>query len=92
MTIPGSLLKFEMIQSARPGSFVEKFIDTRRPGMHHICCEVASVEAACEGLRANAVEPFGGIVDEGWKKHTFLHPRDSGGVLFQLFEEPHAAK
>ena len=36
--------------------------------------------------------PFGGIVDEGWKKHTFLHPKDSGGVLFQLFEEPHAAK
>ncbi|MBE0611575.1 MAG: hypothetical protein IH609_19500 [Dehalococcoidia bacterium] len=35
---------------------------------------------------------FGGIVDEGWKKHTFLHPRDSGVVRFQLFEEPHAAK
>ncbi|MBE0610232.1 MAG: hypothetical protein IH609_12695 [Dehalococcoidia bacterium] len=34
---------------------------------------------------------FGGIVDEGWKKHTFLHPRDSGGVLFQLFEEPSPA-
>jgi methylmalonyl-CoA/ethylmalonyl-CoA epimerase len=92
MTIPGSLLKFEMIQSARPGSFVQKFIDARRPGMHHICCEVASVEAACEGLRANGVEPFGGIVDEGWKKHTFLHPKDSGGVLFQLFEEPSPAK
>ena len=92
MTIPGSLLKFEMIQPARPDSFVQKFIDTHRAGMHHICCEVASVEAACEGLRANGIEPFGGTVDEGWKKHTFLHPKDSGGVLFQLFEEPHAAK
>lgn len=92
MTIPGSLLKFEMIQPARPDSFVQKFIDTRRAGMHHICCEVASVEEACEGLRANGIEPFGGIVDEGWKKHTFLHPKDSGGVLFQLFEEPAPAK
>lgn len=92
MTIPGSLLKFEMIQPSRPDSFVQKFIDTRRAGMHHICCEVASVEEACEGLRANGIEPYGGIVDEGWKKHTFLHPKDSGGVLFQLFEEPPAAK
>ena len=91
MSIPGSLLKFEIIQPARPESVVQEFIDTRRPGMHHICCEVASVEAACEGLRANGIEPFGGIIDEGWKKHTFLHPKDSGGVLFQLFEEPPAA-
>lgn len=88
MTLPNSLLKFEMIQPSRPDSFVQKFIDAKRPGMHHICCEVASVEEACEGLRAHGIEPFGGIVDEGWKRHTFLHPKDSGGVLFQLFEEP----
>jgi len=87
MTIPGSLLKFEMIQPIRPDSFVQKFIDTKRPGMHHICCEVASVDAAAEALRANGVEPFGGVIDSDWKKHTFIHPRDSGGVLFQLFEE-----
>ena len=92
MTIPGSLLKFEMIQPSRPDSFVQKFIDSRRAGMHHICCEVASVEEASAGLRANGIEPFGGVVDEGWKKHTFLHPKDSGGVLFQLFEEPSSSK
>ena len=55
--------------------------------MHHICCEVASVERAAEALREEGIEPFGGIIDSGWKKHTFLHPKDSGGVLFQLFEE-----
>ena len=88
MTLPGSLLKFEMIQPSRPDSFVQKFIDAKRPGMHHICCEVASVEGACAGLRANGIEPFGGIIESTWKRHTFLHPKDSGGVLFQLFEEP----
>ncbi len=92
MTIPGSRLKFEMMEPTRPDSFVQKFIDERRPGMHHICCEVASVEATAAALRAEGIEPFGGIIDSGWKKHTFLHPRDSGGVLFQLFEEPSAAK
>ena len=87
MTLPGSKLKFEMIQPSRPDSFVQKFIDTQRPGMHHICCEVASVEKAAEALRANGIEPFGGVIDSDWKKHTFIHPKDSGGVLFQLFEE-----
>ncbi len=87
MSIPGSLLKFEMIQSTRPDSFVQRFIEQRRPGMHHICCEVASVEHAADALRAEGIQPFGGIIENDWKKHTFLHPRDSGGVLFQLFEE-----
>jgi methylmalonyl-CoA/ethylmalonyl-CoA epimerase len=87
MSIPGSLLKFEIMQPTRADSFVQKFIDARRAGMHHICCEVASVERAAEALRNEGIEPFGGIIDSGWKKHTFLHPKDSGGVLFQLFEE-----
>jgi len=88
MTLPNSLLKFEMMEPTRPESFVQKFIDKSRPGMHHICCEVESVEAAAAALKANGIEPFGGVIESDWKKHTFLHPRDSGGVLFQLFEEP----
>ena len=56
--------------------------------MHHICCEVASVEAAAAALREAGIEPFGGVTKSDWKTHTFIHPRDSGGVLFQLFEEP----
>lgn len=92
MSIPGSLLQFEMMQPTRPDSFVQKFIDERRPGMHHICCEVASVEASAAALRAEGIEPFGGVIDSGWKKHMFLHPKDSGGVLFQLVEEPRNAK
>jgi methylmalonyl-CoA epimerase len=88
MTIPGSLLKFEMMEPTRPDSFVQGFIDKRQPGLHHVCCEVADVEKAAAALRAEGIEPFGGIIEDGWRKHTFLHPRDSGGVLFQLFEEP----
>jgi len=79
MSIPGSLLNFEIIQPTRPDSFVQKFIDTRRPGMHHVCCEVESVEAAAAALRAEGIEPFGGIIKSDWKTHTFIHPKDSGG-------------
>jgi methylmalonyl-CoA/ethylmalonyl-CoA epimerase len=87
MSIPGSRLKFEIIAPTREDSFVQKFIATRRAGMHHVCAEVASVDRAVEALRREGIEPWGGIIENGWKRHTFLHPRDSGGVLFQLFEE-----
>lgn len=88
MTIPGSLLNFEIIQPSRPDSFVQKFIDERRPGMHHICCEVTDVDRAAEALRGEGIEPFGGVIESDWRRHTFIHPKDGGGVLFQLFEEP----
>jgi methylmalonyl-CoA/ethylmalonyl-CoA epimerase len=87
MSIPGSLLRFEMMEPTRPDSFVQKFIETNRPGMHHICCEVESVDRAAAALKANGIEPFGGVIRSQWRPHTFLHPKDSGGVLFQLFQE-----
>ncbi len=87
MDIPNSLLQMEVIAPNRENSFLKGFFERRRPGMHHICCEVASVEAAAEALKREGIEPFGGIIQSDWHPHTFIHPRDSGGVLFQLFEE-----
>jgi methylmalonyl-CoA/ethylmalonyl-CoA epimerase len=91
MRMPNSQAQFEIIQPTTPESFVQKFLDERGAGMHHICLEVESVERAAQALREHEIEPFGGVIDGDWKKHTFLHPRDSGGVLFQLFEEPDEA-
>jgi methylmalonyl-CoA/ethylmalonyl-CoA epimerase len=87
MDIPNSKLQFEIIAPSRADSFVQRFIDERRAGMHHVCCEVESVEAAAAALESEGIEPFGGVIRSDWKPHTFIHPRDSGGVLFQLFEE-----
>lgn len=87
MSIPGSDLEFEIMAPIREDSFVRKFIDERGKGMHHVCVEVESTEAAAAALERQGITPFRGIIDNGWKKHTFIHPKDSGGVLFQLFEE-----
>jgi len=87
MTIPNSLLQFEIMAPTRPDSFVQRFIDTRRAGMHHICCEVESVDESAAALIENEITPFGGVIRSDWHPHTFIHPKDSGGVLFQLFEE-----
>lgn len=87
LRIPNSRLRFEVIAPTREESFVARFLRQRRPGLHHVTAEVRSVAEAVRALREAGIEPWGGIVENGWKPHTFIHPKQSGGVLFQLFEE-----
>jgi hypothetical protein len=47
--------------------------------------EVESVERATAALKEQGMEPFGGRNYEKYKE-VYIHPRDSGGVLFQLYE------
>ncbi len=86
LEIPNGQIKFELIEPLGEDSFVAKFLRERGPGFHHITVEVGDVEAAAAGLRAQGIAPFGGVTGSpGWRQ-TFIHPRDSNGVLIQLFE------
>lgn len=58
-------------------------------GMHHICYEVADIQAAIQKLQADGVR----ILGDGKPKigaHgnpvIFMHPKDMGGVLIELEE------
>ncbi|HEY7268551.1 MAG TPA: VOC family protein [Dehalococcoidia bacterium] len=90
MSIPGSDTKFELLSPAGdPGlSFVSKFL--ARPGSmyHHVTFEVTDIREAARVLREYGIEPFGYREEAEWAKELFIHPRDTGGVLIQLFE-PH---
>ncbi len=85
MSIPGSDTKWEILEPAGENSFVERFLAQRGPGVHHVTFEVEDVEAAAKELRARGIEPFG-LRLEGRARELFIHPRDAGGVLIQLFE------
>ena len=55
--------------------------------LHHVTLEVDDADAAATHLRECGIEPFGGPrVSYDWKE-MFIHPKSSGGVLFQLFEQ-----
>jgi methylmalonyl-CoA/ethylmalonyl-CoA epimerase len=68
---------------------LQKFLDRRGPGLHHICFEVDDLAASLATLKAAGVE----LIDEsprpGARGHlvAFLHPRATGGVLFELCEK-----
>jgi methylmalonyl-CoA/ethylmalonyl-CoA epimerase len=85
LEVPGSNTQWELLEPVGEDSFLVKFLSERGPGLHHVTFEVESVEKATEALKQKGMEPFGGRKYENYKE-VYVHPRDSGGVLFQLYE------
>lgn len=80
-------VQWEVIEPTSEDSFLTRFLRERGPGLHHVTLEVEDVDAAARVLREKGIEPFGGVRESGGWKETFIHPRDSGGVLIQLYQE-----
>jgi methylmalonyl-CoA/ethylmalonyl-CoA epimerase len=83
--IPGGGAQWELLEPAGEDSFLVRFLNERGPGLHHVTFEVESVEKAMAALKQQGYEPFGGRSYDSYKE-VYVHPRDSGGVLFQLYE------
>src|SRR4029077_16683568 len=85
LEVPGSNTQWELLAPVGEERFLVKVLSERGPGLHHVTFEVESVEKAIEALKQKGIEPFGGRNYENYKE-VYVHPRDSGGVLFQLYE------
>ena len=68
---------------------VERFLDKRGPGLHHIAFEVDSIEVALANLGAAGVPLIDHEARAGGMgtRIAFLHPSAFGGVLVELVEE-----
>jgi len=78
--------KVELLQAIDPDSAIQRFIDRRGEGLHHIAFEVADIKAEMkrlkeEGFELLREEPFRGA-DNKWV--CFVHPRSANGVLIEL--------
>lgn len=85
LDVPGGGTQWELLEPTGDDSFIERFLEERGPGLHHVTLEVENVEKATKALEEYGYQPFGGRT-QGNYKEVYLHPRDSGGVLFQLYE------
>ncbi len=85
LEIPGSNSQWELLEPSGDDSFLVRFLRDRGPGLHHVTFEVESVEKATAALKQYGMDPFGGRNYENYKE-VYVHPRDTGGVLFQLYE------
>jgi methylmalonyl-CoA epimerase len=78
----------ELLEPLSADSPVAKFLEKRGPGIHHICLETDDVRAAGDRLREEGVQVLRPEPTRGaggcWVQ--FLHPKSTGGVLFELSE------
>ncbi len=79
-------IQWEVLEPASDDSFLARFLRERGPGLHHVTFEVEDVDRAAEALRKRGIEPHGGVRQNGGWKELFIHPRDTGGVLIQLYQ------
>ncbi|MFH1861618.1 MAG: methylmalonyl-CoA epimerase [bacterium] len=81
--------RVELITPTSEDSPISAFLRKRGNGLHHICFEVADIEAEVARLKEKGVRllnetPRPGI--EG-SRVVFLHPQEVAGVLVELVEK-----
>ncbi|MHB8779994.1 MAG: VOC family protein [Candidatus Geothermincolia bacterium] len=84
----GSASMLELIHSSSPEHFINRFIEKRGEGIHHVTLKVKDIQAALAHCRASGIEPFDVNLENPMWKEAFIHPRDALGILVQLAEFP----
>ena len=81
-------VRIELLEAYKEESPIFKFIQKKGPGLHHICLKVKNLNQTLKNLKASHIK----LIDEEprkgacHKKVAFIHPKSTGGVLFELSE------
>ena len=81
--------KVELLKSTISGSVIEKFLEKRGEGIHHVCFEVDDIIKAIIELKELNIEVISDrptVGAEGYKV-VFIHPKSTGGVLVELAQK-----
>lgn len=78
--------KIELVGAIASPNAIEKFIEKKGEGLHHVAFQVEDLEKEIarlkdEGFRFVSSEPKDGADN---KRVCFLHPKDTNGVLIEL--------
>ena len=67
-----------------------RFLQQRGEGLHHLAYRVEDLDETLERMRAGGFEVVEGYPKFGARgmRVAFLHPKTTGGVLFELCERP----
>ena len=77
--------EIELIEPVQAGTGLDRFLEKRGEGLHHLCFETEDVGASLRRLKASGVA----LIDETPRaglagRIGFLHPRACAGVLVEL--------
>jgi len=83
----GGGVKLEILEPL-PGSGMEKVLEKRGEGIHHICLEVDNIEQTLDSLAVEGVN----LIDQKARRGlegmvAFIHPKSTKGVLIELCQK-----
>jgi len=91
---PISGTQLELIHPLGGQGPVQKFLDTRGGGLHHLCFRTDDILADMIRLRELGYRLLSEAPKPGahGTRTVFIHPRSCGGVLIELVEYPEGAQ
>lgn len=81
--------RIELLEPTTSDSPIQKFIDKKGEGLHHVAYAVENIEEALKSAKDNGFK----LIDKEPRlgahnaKIAFLHPKSTGRVLIELCEE-----
>ena len=80
--------RIELLEPVSPDSTVQRFLDRRGAGLHHIAYRVAELDRTLERLAAAGIQLIDhkGRPGAGGHNVAFLHPKSTGGILIELVQ------
>lgn len=79
-------VKLELMQPLRPDSGLQRFLDRRGPGFHHMTIFVEDVEETITELEAEGFEVVDTDLSHPRWRETYLRPRTGFGALLQIID------
>ncbi len=84
--LPGG--RIELLEPTTPDSGVNKYLQKRGEGIHHVCFESDDVDADARELIEKGFVPTTPSPQDGPEgRIIFLHPKSTHGVLIELLQE-----
>lgn len=81
--------RLELLIPTDSESPIQKFLDKKGSGIHHLALGVTNIAAAIDHLEAHGVQMIDRVPRTGahQTKIAFVHPSSVGGLLIELVEE-----
>ena len=77
--------QFELLASLEPRSLIDRFIESRGEGIHHVSLEVDQFDKAIEAIKAKGLRVIS-EADTADFKAAFIHPQSNFGVLTEIIQ------
>jgi len=88
--LPAGESRIELLEPLGDQSVIQKFLDSKGEGIHHLCFCVQNLAQKLQELSGTDLRIVDQPSDKGYgnRKVAFLHPKGTHGVLIELVEEP----